>query len=121
MHRYAIGKAERPMLKSKIGWLDILANDTHEYYYPNNTGGPSIKVRVFRASHPILLKYPVTAFLYSPSSNCYPPAPFPIQIYICLLWIKPYIYRVRMCCGYAHDLHCMCASVCVCARIQARM
>lgn len=42
--RYAIGKAERPILKSKIGWLDILANDTHEYYYPNNTGGPSIKV-----------------------------------------------------------------------------
>lgn len=34
------------MLKSKIGWLDILANDTHEYYYPNNTGGPSIKVRI---------------------------------------------------------------------------
>lgn len=44
-YRYAIGNAERPMLKSKIGWLDILANDTHEYYYPNNTGGPSIKVR----------------------------------------------------------------------------
>lgn len=35
------------MLKSKIGWLDILANDTHEYYYPNNTGGPSIKVSRF--------------------------------------------------------------------------
>lgn len=44
MYRYAIGNAERPILKSKIGWLDILANDTHEYYYPNNTGGPSIKV-----------------------------------------------------------------------------
>lgn len=43
-YRYAIGNAERPILKSKIGWLDILANDTHEYYYPNNTGGPSIKV-----------------------------------------------------------------------------
>lgn len=45
--RYAIGKAERPLLVGqgrKIGWLDILANDTHEYYYPNNTGGPSIKV-----------------------------------------------------------------------------
>lgn len=37
------------MLKSKIGWLDILANDTHEYYYPNNTGGPSIKVSRFRS------------------------------------------------------------------------
>ncbi|XP_055319905.1 potassium voltage-gated channel subfamily H member 6 isoform X4 [Sitodiplosis mosellana] len=46
---YAIGKAERPMLKSKIGWLDILANDTHEYYYPNNTGGPSIKSRYITA------------------------------------------------------------------------
>lgn len=44
--RYAIGNAERPMLKSKIGWLDILANDTHEYYTSNNTGGPSIKVSI---------------------------------------------------------------------------
>ena len=34
------------MLKTKIGWLDILANDTHEYYFPNNTGGPSIKVGI---------------------------------------------------------------------------
>jgi hypothetical protein len=42
--RYAIGHAERPLLKSKVGWLDILANDTHQFYYANNTGGPSIKV-----------------------------------------------------------------------------
>ena len=42
--RYAIGNAERPTLKSKVGWLDILANDTHQFYFHNNTGGPSIKV-----------------------------------------------------------------------------
>jgi len=42
--RYAIGNAERPLLKSKVGWLDILANDTHQFYKANNTGGPSIKV-----------------------------------------------------------------------------
>lgn len=42
-YRYAIGNAQRPMVK--IGWLDILANDTQEHYFPNNTGGgPSIKV-----------------------------------------------------------------------------
>lgn len=47
--RYAIGNAERPMLHSKIGWLDILANDTQQYYLPNNTGGPSIKSRYVTA------------------------------------------------------------------------
>ncbi|XP_044741505.1 uncharacterized protein LOC123302584 isoform X3 [Chrysoperla carnea] len=46
---YAIGNAERPLLKSKIGWLDILANDTHQYYYLNNTGGPSIRSRYVTA------------------------------------------------------------------------
>lgn len=44
LFRYAIGNAERPTLKSKVGWLDILANDTHQFYYQNDTGGPSIKV-----------------------------------------------------------------------------
>jgi len=42
--RYAIGNAERPLLHSRVGWLDILANDTHQFYGVNNTGGPSIKV-----------------------------------------------------------------------------
>ncbi|XP_033606226.1 potassium voltage-gated channel subfamily H member 2 isoform X3 [Cryptotermes secundus] len=46
---YAIGHAERPLLKSKVGWLDILANDTHQFYYANNTGGPSIKSRYITA------------------------------------------------------------------------
>ncbi|XP_044004798.1 potassium voltage-gated channel subfamily H member 7 isoform X3 [Aphidius gifuensis] len=46
---YAIGNAERPSLKSKVGWLDILANDTHQFYYHNNTGGPSIKSRYITA------------------------------------------------------------------------
>ncbi|XP_063219819.1 potassium voltage-gated channel unc-103 isoform X2 [Bacillus rossius redtenbacheri] len=46
---YAIGNAERPVLKSKVGWLDILANDTHQFYGPNNTGGPSIKSRYITA------------------------------------------------------------------------
>ncbi|CAG2053969.1 unnamed protein product [Timema podura] len=47
--RYAIGNAERPTLKSKVGWLDMLANDTHQFYYSNNTGGPSIKSRYITA------------------------------------------------------------------------
>ncbi|KAL6438584.1 hypothetical protein ACFW04_004559 [Cataglyphis niger] len=46
---YAIGNAERPTLKSKVGWLDILANDTHQFYFHNNTGGPSIKSRYITA------------------------------------------------------------------------
>jgi potassium voltage-gated channel Eag-related subfamily H protein 2 len=44
--RYAIGSAEN---HSKIGWLEILANDTHQFYGPNNTGGPSIKSRYVTA------------------------------------------------------------------------
>ncbi|XP_053988414.1 potassium voltage-gated channel subfamily H member 2 isoform X2 [Hylaeus volcanicus] len=46
---YAIGNAERPTLKSKVGWLDILANDTHQFYSHNNTGGPSMKSRYITA------------------------------------------------------------------------
>lgn len=44
---YAIGNAERRHVDSKVGWLDMLANDTHQFYNPqNNTGGPSIRVSV---------------------------------------------------------------------------
>ena len=43
-YRFAIGNAERPMLRVKIGWLDHLANATHQFYTANNTGGPGIKV-----------------------------------------------------------------------------
>ncbi|GAB0089900.1 Ion_trans domain-containing protein [Sergentomyia squamirostris] len=46
---YAIGNAERPILKAKIGWLDSLASDSQEYYFPNGTGGPSIKSRYVTA------------------------------------------------------------------------
>ncbi|XP_050428513.1 potassium voltage-gated channel subfamily H member 2 isoform X2 [Adelges cooleyi] len=46
---YAIGNAERPHLASKVGWLDILANDTHQFYSHNNTGGPSIRSRYITA------------------------------------------------------------------------
>lgn len=45
--RYAIGNAERPMLRQKIGWLDLLADQMQEPYFTNNTGGPSIKVLQF--------------------------------------------------------------------------
>lgn len=45
--RYAIGNAERPMLKTKIGWLDVLSRDLDQPYYGNDTGGPSIKVTIF--------------------------------------------------------------------------
>ena len=30
--RYAIGNAERSTLEHKIGWLDVLANDTFQFY-----------------------------------------------------------------------------------------
>lgn len=30
--RYAIGNAERSTLVHKIGWLDVLANDTYQFY-----------------------------------------------------------------------------------------
>ncbi|KAF5287614.1 hypothetical protein FQA39_LY15817 [Lamprigera yunnana] len=46
---YAIGNAERPALHAKIGWLDTLAEHTQQYYYLNNTGGPSIKSRYITA------------------------------------------------------------------------
>ncbi|KAG5678050.1 hypothetical protein PVAND_007754 [Polypedilum vanderplanki] len=47
---YAIGNAERPFMEPKYGWLDALADATHQPYYPNNTGGgPSIKSRYVTA------------------------------------------------------------------------
>ncbi|XP_055380203.1 uncharacterized protein LOC129611219 isoform X2 [Condylostylus longicornis] len=47
---YAIGNAERPMHPDKkIGWLDSLAISIEEPYFPNNTGGPSIKSRYITA------------------------------------------------------------------------
>ncbi|XP_018911095.2 voltage-gated inwardly rectifying potassium channel KCNH6 isoform X3 [Bemisia tabaci] len=46
---YAIGNAERPRLKAKVGWLDHLAEDTQQAYFPNNTGGPSIRSKYITA------------------------------------------------------------------------
>ncbi|XP_059351995.1 potassium voltage-gated channel subfamily H member 6-like isoform X6 [Daphnia carinata] len=46
---FAIGNAERPLLRAKIGWLDHLANATHQFYTANNTGGPGIKSRYVTA------------------------------------------------------------------------
>jgi hypothetical protein len=71
--RYAIGNAERPTDSSKVGWLDLLANDTHQFYGDNNTGGPSIKVHpsphesialklnwtIYFEEHPLLGHYTV--------------------------------------------------------------
>ncbi|XP_076352580.1 voltage-gated inwardly rectifying potassium channel KCNH6-like [Tachypleus tridentatus] len=45
---YAIGNAERPLLNPKIGWLDHLANSTHQFYN-NSNGGPSIKAKYVTA------------------------------------------------------------------------
>ncbi|XP_076361648.1 voltage-gated inwardly rectifying potassium channel KCNH6-like isoform X2 [Tachypleus tridentatus] len=45
---YAIGNAERPLLNHKIGWLDHLANATHQFYN-NSYGGPSIKTKYVTA------------------------------------------------------------------------
>jgi hypothetical protein len=46
MYRYAIGNAERGGgIEPKYGWLDALAEQTHQPYFPNNTGGgPTIRV-----------------------------------------------------------------------------
>ncbi|XP_037803688.1 potassium voltage-gated channel subfamily H member 6-like isoform X2 [Penaeus monodon] len=46
---YAIGNAERPGLLHKIGWLDHLANATHQYYYSNSTGGPTLRAKYVTA------------------------------------------------------------------------
>ncbi|XP_076044307.1 uncharacterized protein LOC143027138 [Oratosquilla oratoria] len=46
---YAIGNAERPGLEHKIGWLDHLANATHQFYHSNNTGGPSLRAKYVTA------------------------------------------------------------------------
>lgn len=36
-------------MHAKIGWLEALARDTQQEYYPNNTGGPTIKSRYITA------------------------------------------------------------------------
>ncbi|XP_071502787.1 potassium voltage-gated channel unc-103-like [Diadema antillarum] len=47
---YAIGSAERSRLEHNIGWLDHLANETHQYYQANVTSsGPSIKSKYITA------------------------------------------------------------------------
>lgn len=56
--RYAIAITEkRSNLSRSVGWLDILANDTHQYYEPNdlqgNNSGPSINVILFFLSYVI--------------------------------------------------------------------
>ncbi|XP_076330088.1 uncharacterized protein LOC143235770 [Tachypleus tridentatus] len=45
---YAIGNAERNIMKHKIGWLDHLANATFQFYN-NSYGGPSIKSKYVTA------------------------------------------------------------------------
>ncbi|XP_023211953.1 potassium voltage-gated channel subfamily H member 6-like isoform X1 [Centruroides sculpturatus] len=45
---YAIANAERPSLNPKIGWLDQLAKDTHQFYNYSQ-GGPSIKAKYVTA------------------------------------------------------------------------
>ncbi|XP_065320030.1 uncharacterized protein LOC135927777 isoform X3 [Gordionus sp. m RMFG-2023] len=47
---YAIGHAERPFLSEpKIGWLDELSRQTHQYYVNTTQGGPSLKSRYITA------------------------------------------------------------------------
>ncbi|KAG8183171.1 hypothetical protein JTE90_013690 [Oedothorax gibbosus] len=45
---YAIANAERSMQDPKIGWLDALANMTHQFYN-ESSGGPSIKSKYVTA------------------------------------------------------------------------
>lgn len=51
MYRYAIGNAERGGgIEPKYGWLDALAEQTHQPYFPNNTGGgPTIRVNSIKS------------------------------------------------------------------------
>ncbi|CAN7996494.1 unnamed protein product, partial [Ixodes hexagonus] len=46
---YAIANAERPYRQPKIGWLDHLANATHQFYVNGSLGGPSIKSKYVTA------------------------------------------------------------------------
>ncbi|KAL1430067.1 hypothetical protein MTO96_015547 [Rhipicephalus appendiculatus] len=46
---YAIANAERPYRQPKIGWLDHLANATHQFYINETQGGPSIKSKYVTA------------------------------------------------------------------------
>ena len=47
---YAIGNVERPSLaEPKIGWLDELARQTHQYYKNDSNGGPSIQSKYITA------------------------------------------------------------------------
>ncbi|XP_077556115.1 potassium voltage-gated channel seizure isoform X4 [Haemaphysalis longicornis] len=46
---YAIANAERPYRQPKIGWLDHLANATHQFYVNGSQGGPSIKSKYVTA------------------------------------------------------------------------
>lgn len=46
LFRYAIGNAERGVgIEPKYGWLDALAEQTHQPYWANLTGGgPTLRV-----------------------------------------------------------------------------
>lgn len=46
MFRYAIGNAERlnDLSTPYYGWLDALAEQTHQPYHANGTAGPTIRV-----------------------------------------------------------------------------
>ncbi|XP_078571729.1 potassium voltage-gated channel unc-103-like isoform X6 [Branchiostoma floridae x Branchiostoma japonicum] len=46
---YAIGNVERPLLPAKIGWLDILAKQTHQPYTNDSNSGPSLKSKYITA------------------------------------------------------------------------
>ncbi len=47
---YAIGNVERPTLSDpKIGWLDELSRQTHQYYINGTKGGPTIKSKYITA------------------------------------------------------------------------
>ncbi|PAA65653.1 hypothetical protein BOX15_Mlig000365g2 [Macrostomum lignano] len=47
---YAIGNIERPSLQQKIGWLDQLADQTHQHYNLSDTNsGPSLKSKYITA------------------------------------------------------------------------
>nr|QTA73550.1 potassium voltage-gated channel protein Erg [Scolopendra subspinipes] len=68
---YAIGNAERPLLPNKIGWLDHLANDTHQFYNNNSHGGPNIKSKYVTALYFTFSSLTSVGFgNVAPTTNC---------------------------------------------------
>ena len=87
--RFAIGNAERPMLRAKIGWLDHLANATHQFYTANNTGGPGIKSRYVTALYFTFSSLTSVGFgNVSPTTDCEKIFTICVMLVGCKYWLN---------------------------------